>query len=97
MIPKALFQFLRHACVPADNNLAERTLRPLVVQRKISGGSRSRQGSATRMRLASCFETWQARKLNPLLERRRQLRYEPTPCRRLRPDNILNSYVDGCF
>jgi hypothetical protein len=74
-----LFQFVRHAHVPADNNLAERTLRPLVVQRKISGGSRSRQGSATRMQLASLFETWQARKLNPLLACWRQLGYEPVP------------------
>lgn len=56
----ALFQFVRHAHVPADNNLAERALHPLVMQRKISGGSRSRQGSATRMQLASLFGTWQA-------------------------------------
>lgn len=74
-----LFQFVRHAHVPADNNLAERALRPLVVQRKISGGSRSRQGSATRMQLASLFETWQARKLNPLLACWQQLGYEPAP------------------
>lgn len=74
-----LFQFVVQPHVPADNNLAERALRPLVVQRKISGGSRSRAGSQTRMQLASLFETWQARKLNPLLECWRQLGYEPTP------------------
>lgn len=74
-----LFQFVSHPLVPADNNLAERALRPLVVQRKISGGSRSQAGSATRMQLASLFETWQARKLNPLLECWRQLGYETTP------------------
>lgn len=73
-----LFQFVGHPIVPADNNLAERALRPLVVQRKISGGSRSEAGSNTRMQLASLFETWQARKLNPLLECWRQLGYEPT-------------------
>lgn len=73
-----LFQFVSHPLVPADNNLAERALRPLVVQRKISGGSRSEVGSKTRMQLASLFETWQARKLNPLLECWRQLGYEPT-------------------
>lgn len=72
-----LFQFVSHPLVPADNNLAERALRPLVVQRKISGGSRSQAGSATRMQLASLFETWHARKLNPLLECWRQLGYEP--------------------
>lgn len=76
-----LFQFLLHESVPADNNLAERALRPLVVQRKISGGSRSKAGSDTRMKLASLFQTWEARQLNPLLECWRQLGYEslPTP------------------
>ena len=72
-----LFQFVLHEHVSADNNLAERTLRPLVVQRKISGGSRSQTGSDNRMQLASLFETWQARNLNPLLECWRQLGYEP--------------------
>jgi transposase len=76
-----LFQFILYDHVPADNNLAERTLRPLVVQRKISGGSRSRSGSDTRMKLASLFETWKTRHLNPLLECWRQLGYlfQPAP------------------
>jgi len=43
-------------------------LRPLVVQRKVSGGSRSRAGSETRLGLASLFGTWQARNLNPFYE-----------------------------
>ncbi len=49
----------------ADNNLAERRIRPLAVARKISGGTRSPEGSEARMRLASLFATWQARGLNP--------------------------------
>jgi len=60
-----LFQFVLIHGLPADNNLAERSLRPLVVSRKISGGTRSSEGSKTRMGLASLFETWQARGLNP--------------------------------
>ncbi len=68
-----LFVFVRQPEVPADNNLAERSLRPLVVSRKISGGTRSEQGSQTRMILTSLFQTWQARGLNPLLECRRLL------------------------
>lgn len=68
-----LFQFVVRQHVSADNNLAERALRPLVVQRKISGGSRSQLGSHTRMQLASLFETWRARDLNPLHECWRQL------------------------
>lgn len=72
-----LFQFVLHEPVQADNNLAERALRPLVVQRKISGGSRSEPGSDTRMKLATLFDTWRARRLNPLLECWRLLGYEP--------------------
>ncbi len=63
-----LYQFVLHPTVPADNNLAERAIRPLVVQRKVSGGSRSHIGSQTRFGLASLFHTWQARHLNPYHE-----------------------------
>ena len=60
-----LFVFVAVPGVPAHNNLAERSVRPLVVARKISGGSRSPQGSETRMGLASLFGTWIAHSLNP--------------------------------
>lgn len=60
-----LFQFVRVEGVPADNNQAERSLRPVVVIRKVSGGTRSCAGSQTRMALASLFATWRARGLNP--------------------------------
>jgi transposase len=68
-----LFVFVRQPGVPADNNLAERSLRPLVIARKISGGTRSKPGSQTRMTLTSLFQTWQARGLNPLHESLRLL------------------------
>jgi transposase len=60
-----LFVFVAIPGVPAHNNLAERSVRPLVIARKISGGSRSPQGSHTRMGLASLFGTWMAQGLNP--------------------------------
>lgn len=60
-----LFVFVAIPGVPAHNNLAERSVRPLVIARKISGGSRSPQGSRTRMGLASLFGTWMAQGLNP--------------------------------
>jgi transposase len=60
-----LFVFVAVPGVPAHNNLAERSVRPLVVARKISGGSRSPKGSDTRMGLASLFGTWMAQHLNP--------------------------------
>lgn len=73
-----LFQFVVRDGVASDNNLAERTARPLVVMRKISGGTRSPDGTTTRLALASLLETWRARGLNPFLECVRLLS-APTP------------------
>ncbi len=74
-----LFQFVVIAGLSADNNLAERSLRPVVVMRKISGGTRSPQGSQTRMALASLFGTWQARGQNPFEECLKLLQQTPLP------------------
>lgn len=63
-----LFQFVLQRGLSADNNLAERSVRPVVVMRKVSGGSQSEKGSRTRMRLASLFGTWRAKGLNPFQE-----------------------------
>jgi transposase len=63
-----LFVFVAVPGVPAHNNLAERSVRPLVIARKISGGTRSPQGSDTRMGLFSLFGTWAAQGLNPFLQ-----------------------------
>ena len=70
---KELFVFVSHPSVPSENNAAERSLRHLVVSRKISGGTRSQQGSNTKMALASLFGAWRARGLNPLFESRKLL------------------------
>jgi transposase len=63
-----LFVFVENPAVPATNNAAERSLRHLVTARKISGGTRSAQGTATKMTLASLFGTWRAQGRNPLEE-----------------------------
>lgn len=63
-----LFQFVLQQGLSADNNLAERSVRPVVVMRKVSGGSQSHRGSRTRMTLASLFGTWRAKGLNPFSE-----------------------------
>ena len=55
-----LFVFVARPEVPPDNKLAERSVRPLVIARKISGGSRSPRGSQTRMALFSRLGTWAA-------------------------------------
>jgi hypothetical protein len=68
-----LFVFVGDPRVPATNNLAERSLRHLVTSRKISGGTQSKKGTASKMQLASLFGTWRARGLNPLHECRRLL------------------------
>jgi transposase len=59
-----LFVFVAHPDVPADNNAAERSVRPLVTSRKVSGGTRSDQGSDTKMAAATLFGTWHVRGLN---------------------------------
>lgn len=61
----ALLTFLIEADVPATNNAAERALRPLVISRKISGGTRSEAGSTTKLTLASLFGTWRVQGINP--------------------------------
>jgi hypothetical protein len=53
-----LFSFVDCEGVPPDNNAAERSVRPAVIARKVSGGSRSAKGSNTRMTLLSLFGTW---------------------------------------
>ena len=60
-----LFTFIVEPRAGADNNPAERSLRPPVVSRKISGGTRSQQGSETKSILASLFGTWRLQGLDP--------------------------------
>ena len=52
--------------IPAENNRAERELRPLVIARKVSFGSQSDAGAATREVLMSVLVTLQKRSSDPL-------------------------------
>lgn len=61
-----LFPFVDCEGVPSDNNAAERAVRPAVIARKVSGGTRSTRGSTTRMILMSLFGTWNLNGLDPL-------------------------------
>ena len=70
---KELFVFVAAPGVPSDNNAAERSLRPLVVSRKVSRGTRSDRGTETKMTLASLFGTWRAQELNPFIACRQLL------------------------
>jgi hypothetical protein len=61
-----LFTFVDTDGVPSENNAAERAVRPAVIARKVSGGSRSPKGSKTRMTLMSLFGTWNLKDANPI-------------------------------
>jgi hypothetical protein len=76
-----LFTFVADPAVPPTNNAAERALRPLVIARKVSGGTRSAAGTKTRMVLQSLVATWEVRGQDPIAELLALLRAprHPTP------------------
>lgn len=59
--PTRLYHWAEDIRVPADNNFAERELRPLVIARKISFGSQSEKGARTREVLMSILHTLRKR------------------------------------
>lgn len=62
-----LLTALLYEGVPLTNNLAERAIRPMVVTRKISGGSKTETGAATHAVNMSIIETI-CKKKQPLLQ-----------------------------
>jgi hypothetical protein len=56
-----LYHWAQDRAVPADNNRAERELRPLVIARKVSFGSQSEAGAHTREVLMSVLHTLRKR------------------------------------
>ncbi len=60
-----LYHWSDDPTVPAENNLAERELRPLVVARKISFGSQSQNGAHTREVLMTVLHTLRKQSDNP--------------------------------
>ena len=56
-----LYHWARDPTIPAENNLAERDLRPLVVARKVSFGSQSAAGAHTRETLMTILHTLKKR------------------------------------
>jgi transposase len=64
-----LYHWVEDRRVPADNNRAERELRPTVIARKVSFGSQSEQGAKTRSILMTILHTAKKRlKKNQTLE-----------------------------
>ena len=67
--PERLYHWAADRSVPADNNLAERELRPLVIARKVSFGSQSDAGARTREILMTTLVTLRRRHPNDYAER----------------------------
>ena len=73
---KKLLAVLDNPTVPIHNNLAESDLRHTVIQRKISGGTRSDQGRVARDVFVSLFKTCQKNNISPwkyLLDRMKRI------------------------
>jgi transposase len=62
---KFLFTFLRQVGVPPTNNLAEQSLRPMVIFRKILFGTRSNSGLGTHSILPSLLQTARRQGVDP--------------------------------
>lgn len=62
-----LFTFLDDPAVPADNNHGERAIRPAVIIRKNTYGSRSQRGADTQAVLMSVYRTLKQRGHDPLV------------------------------
>jgi transposase len=60
-----LFVFVEQPNTPSSNNPAETALRPAVIARKVSGGTRSAKGSDTKTILMSLLFSWQLQGLDP--------------------------------
>jgi len=63
--PDRVFQWVKSPEIPAENNFAERGLRPQVIARKISFGSQSSRGMRTREILMTFLYTARVRGLDP--------------------------------
>lgn len=62
---KRLFQWCSNALIPAENNYAEREIRKIVIARKVSYGSQSKEGAKTREIWTSILQTLKKREENP--------------------------------
>ena len=62
------FTFLDYKNIEPTNNMAERALREMIVQRKIIGTLRNEKGTKIMERIISCIATWKQNGLNPFNE-----------------------------
>lgn len=62
---KRLYHWAKNRKIPAENNLAERDIRPTVIARKVSFGSGSEEGAKTRSILTTVLHTLKKRYRDP--------------------------------
>jgi len=60
-----MYRWAEDRRIPADNNLAERDLRPSVIARKVSFGSQSEAGTNTRSILMTVLQTLKKQNSDP--------------------------------
>jgi len=60
-----LYQWCESALIPAENNYAEREIRKVVIARKMSYGSQSKEGAKTRENWTSVLQSLKKREGNP--------------------------------
>jgi len=72
------FTFMEHPDVSDTNNAAERGLRPSVVMRKITGGSRSDKGARNHEVIMSVMQTWDKQGIDFMDESMRFIRGQLT-------------------
>lgn len=74
-----LFRFVIDPDVESTNNRAERALRPSVIHRKVSGGTRSERGSEAYARISSIYYTTKLRKQSFIKDVPAMIRRKPDP------------------
>ena len=63
-----MFTFALNPHIPSTNNAAERSLREIVVYRKIRGGLKSENTPNIMGNIFTCFMTWKVQGINHLAE-----------------------------
>jgi len=93
-----MYHWAKDRTVPADNNLAERDLRPSVIARKVSFGSVTDNGAKTRSTLTTLVTTLKKQGADPterikdaLDQMAKDMKQDPYPLLFPRPSPPKNS------
>ena len=97
--PHRLYHWAHDRRVPADNNYSERSLRPLVIARKLSFGTQSARGSRTRTVIMTVMHSLKKQGHDPVARLASPVKRAPgPPLNRLRSSPArIQSGVNGCL